>query len=203
MRSNLKKFLLRPLMAALIFVTASVAGCSGRGGASPVPSAAASPPAEWHRLAAECPVLRNPPYGLPARGKLIAPMRVDSAEKYEVICDYPTAAHLPLLKFHVVIARAADGYLQTEQDYSRDRAAAGRLVGFDFVDLPQVGDAAYAIYDQGMWMLQARARSGNAAVQVQILMPREVAESWSVTAPLQQQAPVLAAVTNDFLSGLR
>jgi hypothetical protein len=52
-------------------------------------------------------------------------------------------------------------------------------------------------------MLQARARSGNAAVQVQILMPREVAESWSVTAPLQQQAPVLAAVTNDFLSGLR
>ncbi len=100
-------------------------------------------------------------------------------------------------------ARGADGYARTEQDYRRERAAAGRLVSFDVADMPQVGDAAFAMYDQGTWILSVRARSGNATMTMDIIVGSEVAKSWSVTAPLQQQVPALAAVTKDVLGSLR
>jgi hypothetical protein len=190
-------------MAQLVLLTATVAGCGQLSDAAPAPSVSASPPPEWHGLASECPVLRDPPYGVSARGKLVAPKTVDNAEQYEVRCNYPAPAALPLLSIDVLIARGVDGYARTEQDYRRERAAAGRLVSFDVADLPQVGDAAFAMYDQATWILSVRTRSGNATVTMEIIVGSEVAKSWSVTAPLQQQVPALAAVTKDFLGSLR
>jgi hypothetical protein len=148
----------RRLMAQLVLLTASVAGCGQLNDAAR--SASASPPPEWHGLASVCPVLRDPPYGVSARGKLVAPKTVDNAEKYQVRCNYSAPADLPALSVDLLIARGADGYARTEQDYRRERAAAGRQVSFDVADMPQVGDAAFAMYDQGTWILSVRARSG-------------------------------------------
>ena len=178
-----------------------LAGCGGRGATAP--AASPSPlPVTWQRFSAECPVLARPPYGLPARGKLSAVPSVDDAEKFETRCEYVAAAHLPLLSLHVTIARGAGGVARTEQDYDKERAAAGGLVSYDVVDISQLGDAAFALYDQGTWTMWVRVRSGNATAVLQFLVAPNVAKSWSVTAPLQQQVPILSAVTKDLLAGL-
>jgi hypothetical protein len=190
----------------LILVGSLVAGCSSTSTPSASAASAASSHAAWSRLASECPVLQDPPYGLPANGKLIATTQVDTAKTYEVQCSYPSAAKLPLLELHVVIARGPDGYSQTVAEYDRQRTASGQLIGFDLADLAdldKVGDAAFAMYDQGTWKLMTRARSRNATVTVQISMSPKITETWSVTAPLQQQTPTLTTVTNELLAALQ
>jgi hypothetical protein len=188
-----------------VLLLALIAGCAGPGpgAAAPARSASPSPSAvEWQRFAAKCPVLSDPPYGLWSQGKPVAAARVDHARRYEVRCDYAAATHLPFLTVHVQIARGADGFRQTEQDYEKERAAAGRLGSYDVVDMPQLGDAALALYDQAAWIVLVRVRSGNATVAMQLVAGPDVAGSWSVTAPLQEQAPTLSAVMKDFLGGL-
>jgi hypothetical protein len=156
----------------------------------------------WQRFAAQCPALVDPPYGLAAKGKPYTAGAVDTAERLEARCDYAAPGSQPLLTLHVSIDRAADGAARTEQNYLTERSAAAALPGFDVADVPGLGDAAFATYDQGTWSVLAKARTGNAVVVAQLLAGRDVAESWDVSAPLQQQMPTLSGAMRDFLTGL-
>ncbi|MET8151342.1 hypothetical protein ACIBSW_29550 [Actinoplanes sp. NPDC049668] len=156
----------------------------------------------WNSFAAECPELVDPPYGLPARGKPFAADHADDAERYETRCDYVAPAGQPLLTLRMTIDRGASGATRVEQEYLTEREAAGGMGWVDVVDVPQVGDAAFMVYDQGTWSVLAKARTGNAIAVAQLLAGRDVAESWDDTTPLQQQVPVLSPVLTTFLTGL-
>ncbi|RSM60323.1 hypothetical protein DMB66_24725 [Actinoplanes sp. ATCC 53533] len=177
------------------------AGCGDVGAATPAPAPARTA-ATWQRFAVECPELVNAPYGLPTRGKPSAADHVDDAGRYEERCEYAAPGGRPLLTLHVTVFRGADGATRVEQEYLKERTAADSTESVDFVDVPQLGDAAFAIYDKGAWNVLMKARTGNAIGVAELLAGKDVAESWSASAPLEQQVPKLSVLMTNFLTGL-
>jgi hypothetical protein len=183
----------------LVLVLTLAAGCGDAGAATPAPTRTA---VTWQRFAVECSELVNAPYGLPTRGKPSAVDHVDDAERYEERCEYAAPGARPLLTLHVTVFRGADGATRVEQEFLKERTAADSTEWVDFVDVPQLGDAAFAIYDQGAWNVLMKARTGNAIGVAELLAGKDVAESWSGSAPLEQQVPALSAAMTNFLAGL-
>ncbi|MBM2623798.1 hypothetical protein JIG36_50750 [Actinoplanes sp. LDG1-06] len=118
-------------------------------------------------------------------------------------CVYRSAAVQPLLELRAHIDPGAEGVATSEQQYTAERTAASQMGGADFADVPDVGDAAFAWYDQSTWQVWLRARSSNATVTVRLHAGRNEASGWNVEAPLQQQLPTLTQLLEEAVDGLR
>lgn len=155
----------------------------------------------WRQVGA-CPVLSDPPYGLSTEGKPPNAEHVNEASGTDSVCVYQAAGVQPLLNLHTHIDSGAEGIATSEQQYLTERTAAFEMGGADFTDVPSIGDAAFVWYDQSMWQVWMRARSGNATVVARLRVGRDEAGTWSNTAPLQQQLPNLTPLLRAAVDGL-
>lgn len=184
------------LAAATMLISAS--GCTQKAEETP-----RADPAVWQTIGATCPVATNPPYHLGARGERVPADTVTTPDRFVATCSYKGISALPLLQVTYDIAREADNAGKTAYAFSTDRKTYDGAAALDFVELPHLGDEAYAVYDQSTWTMWVRIRSANAVISGKFLLSREETETWSITAPLQQQATGVALFMSQFLTVLR
>jgi len=206
-------------MAGASLLVLLAAGCqAGAGGASPQPagsSAVVRPSAvAWQRFTDGCPTLTAPPYGVGAKGKRYPPYVapgdqtvldrvVPGASFDQAYCSYKIAgSDLPIVSADVRIFRGANGASQVDTLFQSENAAAKRLAGPDYADVPQLGDGAFATF-YFETHLQLTARSSNAYIRVAVSLDPETVKSFDVLQPLPPQVPALSAVMTDVLAELR
>ena len=192
-------------MLATATVLLSAGGCAARADEKPQ-----ADPVVWHAVDTTCPVAQNPPYHLRARGEQVTAGSVTTEDHFAMTCAYDGVSvsssgisYLPMLQVSYDIARGADNAGKTAYGFSTDRKTYEGGAALDFVDLPHLGDEAYAVYDQATGTMWVRIRSANAVVIGKFIFPREETETWSVTAPLQQQVTGVALFMSQFLTALR